>query len=70
MSITVAEPSISADSENELADAGCWYSNVLVVPVGRPVSVDFVAVATSWVATWAGVKVGALPNMFATTPAT
>ena len=70
MSDTSAELSTSADSENEFADAGCWYSNALVVFVGRLVSVASVALASSCVATCEGVIVGALPNMFATTPAT
>ena len=70
ISESTAELSTSVASENELDDAGCWYSNAFVVPVGRAAMVVLVAVATNCVATWVGVIVGALPNMFATTPAT
>jgi hypothetical protein len=70
ISESTAELSTSVASENELDEAGCWYSNAFVVPVGRAAMVVLVAVATNCVATCAGVIVGALPNMFATTPAT
>jgi hypothetical protein len=69
-SITELPASASAESENELDDAGCWYSNAFVVADGRLVKVALVELATNCVATCAGVRVGAMPNMFATTPAT
>jgi hypothetical protein len=69
-SIAELSASASAESENELDEAGCWYSNALVVPDGRREIVVLVAVAANCAATWAGVIVGALPSMFATTPAT
>lgn len=69
-SIAELSASASAESENELDEAGCWYSNAFVVDAGRFVRVARVAFATNCVTTCAGVRVGAMPNMFATTPAT
>jgi hypothetical protein len=53
MSVKVEAPSvpISAESEKELDDVGCWYSNLFVVPEGRLVRVALVAVAVSCDAT-------------------